>query len=77
MIKPGKGTHCEKLLKALENGKVTTTSAFINLHIASFHRRLTDLRNMGYVIEQQRVQKLDERGKEIEHWNEYWIRRTA
>lgn len=73
LIKPGKNTECDRLLKALQNGTVTAYMAFIELHITSLHRRLTDLREMGYQIEKRRVQKLDERGKEIEHWNEYWV----
>ena len=73
LIKPGKNTECDRLLKALQKGTVTAYMAFIELQITSLHRRLTDLREMGYKIEKRRVQKLDERGKEVEHWNEYWV----
>ena len=47
--------------------------AAVNLGITSLHRRLTDLREMGYTIGKVRVSKTDETGKEVNHWYEYWL----
>lgn len=49
-IKPNKGTQEYRLLQALSNGTVTTLGAMRQLGITSFHRRMTDLKERGYVI---------------------------
>lgn len=72
-FEPAKHTECGRLLAALKKGKVTSYTAFIELQITSLHRRLSDLREMGYAINKRRVAKTDERGKEVEHWYEYWV----
>lgn len=73
MITPTKGTECYRLLNALKAGKVTSMYAATRLGITSLHRRLTDLREMGYTIGKKRVSKQDERGREVNHWYEYWL----
>ena len=73
MITPNKNTECGRLLDALKRGKVSVYYAYEKLRITSLHRRLTDLREMGYTINKANVQKFDERGKEIGHHYEYWI----
>ena len=66
-IKPNKGTQYDRLLQALKRGTVTTWSAMADLHITSFHRRLTDLRLMGWEIASSRV---DDKEKGT-HYNVY------
>lgn len=47
-------TQCMALLKALRRKRgITSFEAFSELHITSLHRRLSDLREMGVVIESQ------------------------
>ena len=48
-IKPNKGTQYDKLVKAMTAGTITSMDAF-GMGITSLHRRLSDLRAMGYVI---------------------------
>lgn len=48
-IKVNKGTQYEKLVTAMTTGTVTSMDAF-GMGITSLHRRLSDLRAMGYVI---------------------------
>lgn len=66
-IKPNKGTQGDILLKALREGRVTTLMAMTELHIASLHRRLTDLKEMGWLIAVSREED-EERGT---HHNVY------
>lgn len=49
-IKVNKGTQYEKLVTAMTKGTVTSMDAFRQFGITSLHRRLSDLRAMGYVI---------------------------
>lgn len=72
LIKPGKGTDCDKLLTVMRRRRLTTTGA-CRMGITSFHRRMTDLRQMGYTISQQQMYRYDERGKVRKKWKEYWI----
>lgn len=45
-------TQVEKILRHLrENGSITQREAYIDYGIQSFHRRLTDLKDMGYELE--------------------------
>ncbi|MBT1154437.1 hypothetical protein J1C56_02410 [Aminobacter anthyllidis] len=42
-------TQVEKILKHLKaNGSITQREAYLDYGIQSFHRRLTDLRDLGY-----------------------------
>ena len=49
-IKVNKGTQYDKLLRAMQRGTITSMDAFRMFGITSLHRRLSDLRAMGYVI---------------------------
>ena len=49
-ITPNKGTQQYELLKELKTHKVTSMDAFTKLGITSFHRRMTDLKELGWVI---------------------------
>lgn len=49
-IKVNKGTQYEKLVTAMKKGTVTSMDAFRQFGITSLHRRLSDLRAMGYII---------------------------
>lgn len=73
MIEPGKNTECGRLLEVMRHRRISTIKAAADLGITSFHRRLTDLRLMGWTINQVECEKLDERGKRVKHWNEYWV----
>lgn len=49
-IKVNKGTQYDKLVQAMKKGTITSMDAFRQFGITSLHRRLSDLRAMGYVI---------------------------
>lgn len=49
-IKVNKGTQYYSLIQAMKTGTVTSMDAFRQYGITSLHRRLSDLRAMGYVI---------------------------
>ena len=49
-IKVNKGTQYDKLVRAMKKGTITSMDAFRQFGITSLHRRLSDLRAMGYVI---------------------------
>lgn len=49
-IKPNKGTQQYRLLEAMKKGTITSMDAFQKYGITSLHRRLSDLREMGWVI---------------------------
>ncbi len=47
-------TQAEKILEHLrKNGSITQREAYLDYGIQSFHRRLTDLKDAGYVIHGQ------------------------
>lgn len=48
-LKLNKGTQYYRLVQAMKTGTVTSMDAF-GMGITSLHRRLSDLRAMGYVI---------------------------
>lgn len=73
VIEPKQGTECYRLLKAMRRGRVTSLRAAKELNITSLHRRITDLKVMGWTVNQCRVSKLDDRGKEVKSWKEYWV----
>ena len=49
-IKVNKGTQYYALVQAMKTGTVTSMEAFSKFGVTSLHRRLSDLRAMGYVI---------------------------
>lgn len=49
-IKVNKGTQYYSLVQAMTVGTVTSMDAFRKYGIVSLHRRLSDLRAMGYII---------------------------
>lgn len=50
-------TQCLRLLKALRRKRgITSFEAFAELHITSLHRRLSDLREMGVVIQSKETE---------------------
>lgn len=49
-IKVNKGTQYYSLVRAMQKGTITSLDAFSKFGITSLHRRLSDLRAMGYVI---------------------------
>lgn len=46
-------SQCQRIVKAFGKRWFSSMIAFEHLKITSIHRRLTDLRNMGYVIEKK------------------------
>lgn len=52
--KRGIMTQVEKILNHLKkNGSISQREAYLDYGIQSFHRRLTDLKDVGYVIDGQ------------------------
>lgn len=49
-IRPNKGTQQYVLIEAMKKGKVSSMDAFRRFGITSLHRRLSDLREMGWII---------------------------
>ncbi|WP_319413843.1 helix-turn-helix domain-containing protein [uncultured Cohaesibacter sp.] len=44
-------TQCERIIQHMEeNGSITQREAYIDYGIQSFHRRIADLRERGYVL---------------------------
>lgn len=74
MRKHRKNSQCGRLLKKLQRKRgITSLEAFQELGITSLHRRLTDLREMGYEIGDQWHYKTDADGKVITRWKVYWL----
>lgn len=49
-IRPNKGTQQYQLVEAMKKGTITSLDAFKKFGITSLHRRLSDLREMGWII---------------------------
>lgn len=67
-IKPNKGTQQDRLLQAMKKGTVTSMDAF-GMGITSLHRRLSDLREMGWII----ADSWDENESTGKHFKRYRI----
>lgn len=65
-LKVNKGTQYYSLVQAMSKGTVTSMDAF-GMGITSLHRRLSDLRAMGYVI----AGSWDENPKTGKHFKRY------
>ena len=64
------GTHgTEHIIKA----PLSAMDAFRLYNITDLAGRICRLKEKGWMISRKRCQKLDKRGKEITHWNEYRI----
>lgn len=74
MKKVHKNTQLGRLLETLKRKKgISSLEAFQELGITSLHRRLSDLREMGYEIGDQWHYKTDADGKVITRWKVYWL----
>ena len=72
--KGNKNSQCNRLLKKLKRKKgITSLEAFQELGITSLHRRLSDLKEAGYVIGDQWHYKYDAFGKVEKRWKVYWL----
>lgn len=49
-IKPNKGTQGYMLWNAMRHGTITNIEAMERFHITSFHRRISDLKELGWTI---------------------------
>lgn len=56
-----------------EIGPITGRKASRELDIDRLPARIWELKALGVPVQSRRVSKLDERGKEIKHWEEYYL----
>ena len=70
-VEPHKGTQQYWILHELKKNGITSLDAFRKFGITSLHRRLTDLREMGYEISDTWHYKVDSDGKVIKRWKVY------
>lgn len=62
-------TQCKRIVQYMKkNHFITSRDAFRHLGVASLHRRLSDLRESGYIFGNEFVK--DESGL---RWKRYWI----
>ncbi len=54
-------------------GPITGRKASRELDIDRLPARIWELKALGVPVKSRRVSKLDERGKEIKHWEEYYL----
>lgn len=74
ITKISKRSQCGRLLMKLKRQKgITSLEAFQELGITSLHRRLSDLREMGYEISDTWHYKVDSNGKVEKRWKVYRI----
>lgn len=72
-IMPPEGTQEHQVLEHIMKAPLSAMDAFRLYNITDLAGRICRLKEKGWMISRKRCQKLDKRGKEITHWNEYRI----
>lgn len=54
-------------------GPLTNRTAMLELDIGRLPSRIWELKALGVPVQSRRVSKRDSSGKEIKHWEEYYL----
>ena len=57
----------------MKKGPITNRTAMLELDIGRLPSRISEMKALGIPVQSRRVSKCDEQGREIKHWEEYYL----